>query len=111
MCMFSATISREVMDIGWLYQRDPEEITVLPVQDSEPKIDQYSIQCIGREKIEIILRLMKQLRYRAPLFSATPSTPPAWSPSSCTPKAKHRLPARRYAPVGAKQNHGAVQSR
>ena len=50
MCMFSATISREVMDIGWLYQRDPEEITVLPVQDSEPKIDQYSIQCIGREK-------------------------------------------------------------
>ena len=60
MCMFSATISREVMDIGWLYQRDPEEITVLPVQDSEPKIDQYSIQCIGREKIEIILRLMKQ---------------------------------------------------
>lgn len=60
MCMFSATISREVMDIGWLYQRDPEEITVLPVEDSEPKIEQYSIQCIGREKIEIILRLMKQ---------------------------------------------------
>ena len=32
MCMFSATISREVMDIGWLYQRDPEEITVLAEQ-------------------------------------------------------------------------------
>ena len=30
--MFSATISREVMDIGWLYQRDPEEITVLPIE-------------------------------------------------------------------------------
>ena len=59
MCMFSATISREVMDIGWLFQRDPEEITVLPVEESEPKIDQYSVQCIGREKIEIILRLMK----------------------------------------------------
>ena len=26
--MFSATISREVMDISWVYQRDPEEITV-----------------------------------------------------------------------------------
>ena len=26
--MFSATISREVMDISWMYQRDPEEITV-----------------------------------------------------------------------------------
>ena len=28
LCMFSATISREVMDIGWLYQKDPVEITV-----------------------------------------------------------------------------------
>ncbi len=75
MCMFSATISREVMDIGWLYQRDPEEITVLPVQDSEPKIDQYSIQCIGREKIEIILRLMKQFEVsRAIVFCNTKYT-------------------------------------
>ncbi len=75
MCMFSATISREVMDIGWLYQRDPEEITVLPVEDSEPKIDQYSIQCIGREKIEIILRLMKQFSVsRAIIFCNTKYT-------------------------------------
>ena len=75
MCMFSATISREVMDIGWLYQRDLEEITVLPVQDSEPKIDQYSIQCIGREKIEIILRLMKQFEVsRAIVFCNTKYT-------------------------------------
>ena len=75
MCMFSATISREVMDIGWLYQRDPEEITVLPVQDSEPKIDQYSIQCIGREKIEMILRLMKQFEVsRAIVFCNTKYT-------------------------------------
>lgn len=75
MCMFSATISREVMDIGWLYQRDPEEITVLPVEDSEPKIDQYSIQCIGREKIEIILRLMKQFSVsRAIVFCNTKYT-------------------------------------
>ena len=75
MCMFSATISREVMDIGWLYQRDPEEITVLPVQDSEPKIDQYSIRCIGREKIEIILRLMKQFEVsRAIVFCNTKYT-------------------------------------
>ena len=73
--MFSATISREVMDIGWLYQRDAEEITVLPVQESEPKIDQYSIQCIGREKIEIILRLMKQFEVtRAVVFCNTKYT-------------------------------------
>lgn len=75
MCMFSATISREVMDIGWLFQRDPEEITVLPVEDSEPKIDQYSVQCIGREKIDIILRLMKQFETsRAIIFCNTKYT-------------------------------------
>src|SRR5699024_1218516 len=28
--LFSATISREVMDIAWVYQRDPVEITVRP---------------------------------------------------------------------------------
>ncbi len=73
--MFSATISREVMDIGWLHQRDAEEITVLPVQENEPKIDQYSIQCIGREKIEIILRLMKQFEVtRAVVFCNTKYT-------------------------------------
>ena len=75
MCMFSATISREVMDIGWLYQRDLEKSSILPVQESEPKIDQYSIQCIGREKIEIILRLMKQFEVtRAIVFCNTKYT-------------------------------------
>lgn len=51
MGMFSATISREVMDIGWLYQRDPVEITVQPVQDSQPKIQQYSLLTTGRNKL------------------------------------------------------------
>lgn len=49
--MFSATISREVMDIGWLYQRDAVEITVQPVEDSMPKIKQYSILTTGRDKL------------------------------------------------------------
>ncbi len=48
--MFSATISREVMDIGWLYQRDAEEITVQPVEASMPKITQYSLATTGRNK-------------------------------------------------------------
>ena len=34
----SATISREVMDISWVYQRDPVEITVRPVEESKPDI-------------------------------------------------------------------------
>ena len=41
--MFSATISREVMDISWVYQRDPVEITVRPVEESKPDITQYQI--------------------------------------------------------------------
>lgn len=49
--MFSATISREVMDIGWLYQRDAAEITVQPVENSQPKIAQYSLLTTGRNKL------------------------------------------------------------
>lgn len=49
--MFSATISREVMDIAWLYQRDAEEVTVQPVEDSMPKIKQYSLATTGRNKL------------------------------------------------------------
>ncbi len=60
LAMFSATISREVMDIGWLYQRDAEEITINPVLDSMPKIRQYSLLTTGRNKLsdltEIILK-------------------------------------------------------
>lgn len=75
LCLFSATISREVMDIGWLYQRDAEEITVLPVKGNEPKIQQYSIKCIGREKIDWIERLMKKMELqRAIVFCNTKYT-------------------------------------
>ena len=34
-------ISREVMDISWVYQRDPVEIVVRPVEANKPKISQY----------------------------------------------------------------------
>ena len=51
MVMFSATISREVMDIGWLYQRDTVELTVEPVKESQPKIHQYMLESVGRQKL------------------------------------------------------------
>ena len=54
MSMFSATISREVMDIGWLYQLDPVELVVEPVAESKPRITQYCIKCSGRERIETL---------------------------------------------------------
>jgi ATP-dependent RNA helicase DeaD len=48
--LFSATISREVMDISWVYQRDPVEITVRPVEENRPDIQQYQIELDGRDK-------------------------------------------------------------
>ncbi len=64
MVMFSATISREVMDIGWLYQRDAEEITVQPVELSRPRITQYSCQVTGRKKIHTLAALIKGQQYQ-----------------------------------------------
>ena len=64
MSMFSATISREVMDIGWLYQLDPVELVVEPVAESKPRITQYCIKCSGRERIETLINLLKREEYR-----------------------------------------------
>ena len=58
LCMFSATISREVMDIGWLYQRDAEEIIVQPVQASQPKITQYTLCTTGRSKLADLAQII-----------------------------------------------------
>ena len=64
LAMFSATISREVMDIGWLYQRDAEEITVQPIEDSAPKIDQYLVLTTGRNKLADLAEIIVQKGYK-----------------------------------------------
>lgn len=64
LAMFSATISREVMDIGWLYQRDAEEITVQPVEDSAPRIDQYLVLTTGRNKLADMVEIIVQKGYK-----------------------------------------------
>ncbi len=57
--LFSATISREVMDISWVYQRDPAEITVRPVEENRPDIQQYRIELMSREeKLDTMLALL-----------------------------------------------------
>ena len=73
MGMFSATISREVMDIAWVYQRDPVEITVRPVEESKPDITQYRIDLDGRErKLDTIAALITHGEYeRAIAFCNT----------------------------------------
>ena len=56
--MFSATISREVMDISWVYQRDPAEITVQADLQNKPDIDQYRIDVDRSAKAELMLQLL-----------------------------------------------------
>lgn len=73
--MFSATISREVMDIGWLYQRDPVEITVQPVEESAPKIQQYSLLTTGRNKLADLAQIIVDKGYeRVMVFCNTKYT-------------------------------------
>ena len=71
--LFSATISREVMDISWVYQRDPVEITVRPVEESKPDITQYRIDLDGREqKLDTLAALITHGEYeRAIAFCNT----------------------------------------
>ena len=56
--MFSATISREVLDISWVYQRDPVEITVQADQDNKPDIAQYRLDVERNEKADTMVRLL-----------------------------------------------------
>lgn len=56
--MFSATISREVMDISWVYQRDPVEITVQATKENKPDILQYRIDVPPEQKVDTIAKIL-----------------------------------------------------
>ena len=64
LAMFSATISREVMDIGWLYQKNAEEITVQPKEESQPKITQYMLETSGRNKLSDLAQIIIGEHYK-----------------------------------------------
>ena len=61
--LFSATISREVMDISWVYQRDPVEITVQADEQNKPDIAQYRLDVERNQKMETMVRLMELGEY------------------------------------------------
>ena len=70
--MFSATISREVLDIGWLYQHNAAEVDVQPVQESSPKIAQYKLLTTGRDKLADLAQIIISKDYkRVMVFSNT----------------------------------------
>jgi len=56
--MFSATISREVLDISWVYQKEPVEITVQADQENRPDIAQYRLDADRGEKADVMARLL-----------------------------------------------------
>ena len=58
--LFSATISREVMDIAWVYQRDAVEITVRADEENKPDIRQYRLDVSMGEKVDAVEKILNQ---------------------------------------------------
>lgn len=58
--MFSATMSRSVMDISWIYQQDVIELEVAEDDLNKPPIEQFSIEASSRERPAIIRKLMER---------------------------------------------------
>ncbi|MPM15850.1 DEAD-box ATP-dependent RNA helicase CshA [bioreactor metagenome] len=61
--MFSATISREVMDISWMYQREPVEIIVRPDEENRPDIKQYRIDVERGDKVDTLVSILNHEGY------------------------------------------------
>ena len=58
--LFSATISREVMDIAWVYQRDPVEVTVRAEEENKPDILQYRLEVPMQDRVDAAERILNQ---------------------------------------------------
>ncbi len=73
--MFSATISREVMDVSWEYQNAPEEVTVAAEGDDRPDIAQFKMQAEGGARVQDMLDIIKALDlHRVMIFGNMKST-------------------------------------
>ena len=62
--MFSATLSRSVMDISWIYQRDVVELSVEEDIDNKPDITQYAVEAAGQERIRKFKQLIQKNQYK-----------------------------------------------
>ena len=61
--MFSATLSREVMDVAWEYQHDAIEVQVAAEGDNRPHINQYVIPSSGSQRMEDMLDIIRAEDY------------------------------------------------
>lgn len=96
--MFSATMSRAVMDISWIYQRDVVELTVLEDEENKPLITQYSIEVSSHDRVDAIIKLMKEQDYQKAIVF-------------CNRKHMTDYVARRLSAAGCKATsiHGDIQ--
>lgn len=70
--LFSATISREVMDIAWVYQRDAVEIMVRADEENKPDILQYRLETSLDGKVDAVEKILNQEQYdRVMIFCNT----------------------------------------
>ena len=58
--LFSATISREVMDIAWVYQRDAVEITVREDEENKPDIKQFRMEVSSNDKAGAMAKILRE---------------------------------------------------
>ena len=73
--LFSATISREVMDVAWEYQHDAVEITVEAKGEDRPHIAQYALQADVSNRLELVCQLVNSLELtRVMIFCNRKST-------------------------------------
>ena len=95
--LFSATISREVMDIAWVYQRDAEEITVRADEENKPDIHQFQLEVPMNEKLNAVEKILSYGNYdRVMIFCNTKGN---------TERVSHLLPLRG---VDAQCIHGDI---
>ena len=58
--MFSATISREVMDVAWEYQHDAVEINVAAEGENRPQIAQFGLMSSGERRLDDMVRIIEE---------------------------------------------------
>ena len=56
--MFSATFSRAVMDISYIYQREPVEITIEEKGQDKPNIKEFVLHANGAERIIAVKKIL-----------------------------------------------------
>jgi ATP-dependent RNA helicase DeaD len=73
--LFSATISRDVMDVAWEYQDNAVEIAVEATGDNRPRIDQYLIEGNPSDRIATMERIIDAQDYhRVMIFTNMKAT-------------------------------------